>query len=133
MTAALIHGGEIGTMLLRRTLADAPRSYSAEGVQIGNVDSALGMAGIWSVALHEEGILFPILLPICELIIISGWRSSRLVQRYNLFLHFNLSCRSVLDVEGGRSSATRYVCNSGILSVFTSCLINRCRKHGQSA
>ncbi|KAJ3556319.1 hypothetical protein NM688_g2093 [Phlebia brevispora] len=29
-------------------------SWSAEGVQIGGLRSALGMAGVWSVALHEE-------------------------------------------------------------------------------
>ena len=36
-------------------LAHLFRLLSAEAVQVGHVGSALGMAGIWTVAVHEDG------------------------------------------------------------------------------
>ena len=35
---------------------------SAEGVQLGGVGSAMGVAGIWTVAVHEDSTLFLLML-----------------------------------------------------------------------
>ena len=36
-------------------LMRAHARFSAEAVQVGNVGSAMGIAGVWTVAVHEEG------------------------------------------------------------------------------
>lgn len=77
---------------------DASVSFSAEALQVGPVGSAMGLGGIWTVAVHEEGeegLSFPV-LPMLNDLRSSSWRPSR----------------PVLDVEmHGQHSGTSRPCN----------------------
>lgn len=57
---------------------DASVSFSAEALQVGPVGSAMGLGGIWTVAVHEEGedgLSFPV-LPMLNGLRFSSWRPS---------------------------------------------------------
>lgn len=47
-------GGENAVALLADNLGSDVTVCSAEGVQVGSVGCALGIAGIWTVAVHED-------------------------------------------------------------------------------
>ena len=37
-------------------LSVRPHFYSSEGAQVGNIASAFGIVGVWTTALHDQGL-----------------------------------------------------------------------------
>jgi hypothetical protein len=95
------YGGEIPYISSCASLI--PRCYSSEGVQLGNVASALGVVGTWSGGGRRPGMWFQSininrLLNAPDLGVPVG--KLQLVTLTSLLVTYHILSRSILDVEG---------------------------------